>query len=196
MDGGPDAGALIEAAAGPGDEAIAGEQTHEVDQSLAAHPRQGGYAAQTSRALGGVPAAFLWFFGLDLLGIAVTGLLQRSPEQSGWRPLLQEFPCRVGSVDGLPAVARHRAGAEARRHARRRRSHDRAGDHEAWPDRLTPATRRGRTRRTRSPTRCSPTSAITTRPTRVLHLRSPVRAHHRALVERRHVHEAPGFDDP
>jgi Type IV secretory system Conjugative DNA transfer len=55
---------------------VAQEQTHQLNQSLAAHPDQDGYAARTRRALAAIPDAFLWIGGIALFAVAV-----------GFRPL-------------------------------------------------------------------------------------------------------------
>lgn len=51
----PNAGAAISAAAGPAHQDVAQEQARQLDQSLAAHPDQGSYAAQTGRRSGAFP---------------------------------------------------------------------------------------------------------------------------------------------
>jgi hypothetical protein len=72
----PDPAAAIAAAAGPGHPAVAQEQTRQLSRSLAAHPDQDGYTAQTRRALAAIPDAFLWIGGIALFAVAV-----------GFRPL-------------------------------------------------------------------------------------------------------------
>ena len=67
----PDAAAQIAAAAGPGFAAIAEGQTHQLEQSLAAHPRQSGYRSETGRALGAIPTAFLWTVGIALVLVMI-----------------------------------------------------------------------------------------------------------------------------
>ena len=54
-----DPGVAIAAASGPGHPDVAQEQTRQLNQSLAAHPDQDSYAAQTGRDLAAIPDAFL-----------------------------------------------------------------------------------------------------------------------------------------
>ena len=67
----PDPAASIAAAAGPGHHAVAQEQIRQLNQSLAAHPNQDGYAARTGRDLAAVPNAFLWIGGIALFLVIV-----------------------------------------------------------------------------------------------------------------------------
>jgi hypothetical protein len=55
---------------------VAREQIRQLNQSLAAHPNQDGYAARTGRDLAAVPNAFLWIGGIALFLVIV-----------GFRPL-------------------------------------------------------------------------------------------------------------
>jgi hypothetical protein len=72
----PDPADAIAAAAGPGNQSVAQEQIRQLNQSLAAHPNQDGYAARTGRDLAAVPNAFLWIGGIALFLVIV-----------GFRPL-------------------------------------------------------------------------------------------------------------
>jgi hypothetical protein len=74
--GQPDPAAAIAGAAGPDHPAVAQEQTRQLNQSLAAHPNQDGYAERAGRDLAAIPGAFLWIGGFALFGVAV-----------GFRPL-------------------------------------------------------------------------------------------------------------
>jgi len=73
------AGAAIAREAGPGFQAIAQDQASRLDQSLAAHPNQGGYGARTDRAMAAMLAGFLWVAGFALIVVAIgfRGLLAR-----------------------------------------------------------------------------------------------------------------------
>jgi hypothetical protein len=61
----PDAGRAIATAAGPAHAALAQEQTRQLNESLAAHPDQGGYRAQTTRMLSEIPGNLVWVFVLS-----------------------------------------------------------------------------------------------------------------------------------
>jgi type IV secretory pathway TraG/TraD family ATPase VirD4 len=66
------ANAAIAAAAGPAHPDLAQGQTRQLDQSLAAHPSQGSYTAQTGLALGAIPSAFLWILGFAVFCVVVS----------------------------------------------------------------------------------------------------------------------------
>jgi type IV secretory pathway TraG/TraD family ATPase VirD4 len=66
-----DAGAAIAAAAGPDHPAIAQRQTAQLEHSLAAHPDQGGYPAQTGRAFAAIPKALIAILGFAVILVVV-----------------------------------------------------------------------------------------------------------------------------
>jgi len=82
-----DAGAAIATAAGPAHAALAQEQTRQLNQSLAAHPEQGGALAQTTRQLWAIPGAFLGLVALLLVGFALG--FRRLAARIGARTALQ-----------------------------------------------------------------------------------------------------------
>jgi type IV secretory pathway TraG/TraD family ATPase VirD4 len=67
----PQADTAIATAAGPAHTPLAREQTRQLDQSLAAHPDQGGYRAQTARALGAIPGDLAGVVALTVLMLAL-----------------------------------------------------------------------------------------------------------------------------
>jgi hypothetical protein len=67
----PRADTAIATAAGPAHAPLAREQTRQLDQSLAAYPNQGGYRAQTARALGAIPGDLAGVLALTVLVLAL-----------------------------------------------------------------------------------------------------------------------------